>query len=110
MNYQLFPGDRLVVGRDELIQTTIKQDRQSGMIQTTVNSMLQLSLMTRTLAQATPDLTPAQREALAREWFALWWQSFQQPGGPVADEAAYRELLLKQLRNAKDQAKPAEKK
>jgi protein involved in polysaccharide export with SLBB domain len=97
LNYQLFPGDRLVIGRDPLVMATIQQDRLAAMFQTTVNSALQLSFMTRSFTQATPNLTPPQSEALLKEWFDLWWKAASKPGGPVPDEAAYRELLLKAL-------------
>jgi len=112
LNYQLFPGDRVVVGRDKMIALTIAQDRQAAEFQTLVNSSLQLSSAIRTLVAATPDLTPAQRESLMRDWFDLWWKSTQRPGGPVPDEATYRELMLKLLKNPKDAAKaetPAKK-
>jgi protein involved in polysaccharide export with SLBB domain len=97
-NYQLFPGDRLVIGRNETITATIHVDRQATVYQSLVNSLLQAALMTRALTQATPDLTQPQREALVKEWFDLWWKSSVKPGGPVPDEATLRELFLKQLK------------
>lgn len=100
-NYQLFPGDRLVVGRDPLIASTILHDRQSSLFQTLANSVLQLSFLSRSFTQATPDLTPSQRESALREWFDLWWKSTQKPGGPVPDEATFRELILKQLKGSR---------
>ena len=105
--YQLFPGDRLVVGRNALIQQTILVVRLSALNQTLVNGMLTASFMARSLAQATPDLNAGQREALLKDWFDLWWKAAGQPGGPAPDEKAFRELLLRLF---KTPAPPVEKK
>jgi protein involved in polysaccharide export with SLBB domain len=110
LNYQLFPGDRVVVGRNELIQSTIHVDRLAAEYQTLVNSMLQASFMTRSFIQATPDLSPAQREALMKEWFDLWWKASNQPGGPAADESTFRKLILRQLEAPERPTAGAEKK
>ncbi len=48
-NYQLMPGDRLVVYRDPIVRTTIFIDRLAAPFQTVVNSMLQYSFMARQL-------------------------------------------------------------
>ena len=106
LNYQLFPGDRLIVGRDALVVQTTQQDRLAGSFQTLVNSLMQLSFMTRTFNQAAPNVTPAQSEALMKEWFDLWWETANAPGGPKPDEAAFRELLLKTLRRPADAITP----
>ncbi len=103
LNYQLFPGDRLVVGRNRMIQNTIMIDRLAASFQTLVNSSLQASNMYRSLVAATPDLTPAQRETLLREWFELYWKATSQPGGPMPDSRTMQEMLLRQF---KTQPKP----
>jgi protein involved in polysaccharide export with SLBB domain len=108
LNYQLFPGDRLVVGRDAFVMQTIQQDRLAGSFQTMVNSLMSLSFMTRAFNQAAPNLTAAQTEAIMKEWFDLWWKAVHTPGGPKPDEAAFRELLLKSLRRPAE-AGPAKK-
>jgi hypothetical protein len=74
--------------------------------QTMVNNLMTLAFMTRSLNTALPMLTPAQTEALIKDWFALWWKAANQPGGPVPDEATFRELLLKPLQHAKDAGAP----
>lgn len=48
-NYQLMPGDRLVVYRDPIVRTTIFIDRLAAPFQTVVNSMLQYSFMARSI-------------------------------------------------------------
>jgi polysaccharide export outer membrane protein len=109
-NLQLFPGDRLVVGRNAFVQSTVQADRLAATSQTLVNSMLQLSFMSRSVVQATLDLTPAQRETMMKEWFEIFWKSAQRPGGPVADQYALRELILKQLKAMPTANPPGEKK
>ena len=46
-NYQILPGDRLVVYRDPIVRTTVFLDRLSAPFSTVVNSMLQYSFMAR---------------------------------------------------------------
>ena len=48
-NYQLMPGDRLMVYRDPIVRTTIFIDRLAAPFQTVVNSMMQYSFMARTI-------------------------------------------------------------
>jgi polysaccharide biosynthesis/export protein len=48
-NYQLMPGDRLVVYRDPIIRTTLFIDRIAAPFQTVLNSMLQYGFTARTL-------------------------------------------------------------
>ena len=48
-NYQLMPGDRIVVYRDPIVRTTIFIDRLAAPFQTVVNTMLQYGFMVRTV-------------------------------------------------------------
>jgi polysaccharide biosynthesis/export protein len=48
-NYQLMPGDRIVVYRDPIIRATIFIDRLAAPFQTVVNTMLQYSFMARSV-------------------------------------------------------------
>ena len=48
-NYQLMPGDRLVVYRDPIVRATIFLDRVAAPFQTVVNTMLQYSFMARSV-------------------------------------------------------------
>jgi polysaccharide export outer membrane protein len=48
-NYQLMPGDRLVVYRDPIVRTTIFIDRLAAPFQTVLNSMLQYSFTARSI-------------------------------------------------------------
>ncbi|MGE3821434.1 MAG: polysaccharide biosynthesis/export family protein, partial [Isosphaeraceae bacterium] len=48
-NYQLMPGDRIVVYRDPIIRATIFIDRLAAPFQTVLNSMLQYGFTARTI-------------------------------------------------------------
>ncbi|MFO0910350.1 MAG: polysaccharide biosynthesis/export family protein [Isosphaeraceae bacterium] len=48
-NYQLMPGDRVVVYRDPIVRTTLFIDRLAAPFQTVVNTMLQYSFMARSI-------------------------------------------------------------
>jgi polysaccharide biosynthesis/export protein len=48
-NYQILPGDRLVVYRDPIVRTTVFLDRLAAPFSTVVNSMLSYGFMARTV-------------------------------------------------------------
>jgi polysaccharide export outer membrane protein len=48
-NYQLMPGDRIVVYRDPIVRTTLFIDRLAAPFQTVLNSMLQYSFVYRSV-------------------------------------------------------------
>src|SRR5262249_37823006 len=48
-DYQLFPGDRLVVGRDDVVKKTVALDRLAAPIQTIVGTMQQEAQMLRSV-------------------------------------------------------------
>jgi polysaccharide export outer membrane protein len=48
-NYQIMPGDRLVVYRDPIVRATIFIDRLAAPFQTVINSMLQYSFTARSI-------------------------------------------------------------
>ncbi|WP_165227606.1 polysaccharide biosynthesis/export family protein [Aquisphaera insulae] len=48
-NYQLMPGDRLVVYRDPIVRTTVFLDRLAAPFQTVLNAMLQYSFTARSV-------------------------------------------------------------
>jgi polysaccharide export outer membrane protein len=49
-NYQLLPGDRIVVYRDPIVRTTVLLNRLAEPFNTVVNSMLQYTFLTRYLS------------------------------------------------------------
>ena len=48
-NYQLMPGDRVVVYRDPIVRATIFVDRLAAPFQTVLNTMLQYSFTARSI-------------------------------------------------------------
>ena len=48
-NYQLFPGDRLIVGRNEVVKKTVEIDRLNAPIQAIVSSIQQNANMLKSL-------------------------------------------------------------
>jgi polysaccharide export outer membrane protein len=48
-NYQIMPGDRLVVYRDPIVRTTLFIDRLAAPFQTVVNTMMQYTFMARSV-------------------------------------------------------------
>jgi hypothetical protein len=100
-NYQLFPGDRLVVGRSDLVQKTIDIDRLAAPLQTAFSTILQSSNAVRgVMASSTPGappLTPEQRDQLMKDWVDFWWKAVSKPGGVELDEKTFREALMRHL-------------
>ncbi len=97
-NYQLFPGDRLNIGRDRRVKATIEVDRQATMMQTVINSGIQVNLLARGLEQATPGLTPAEREEYISAWLTLWEKSVQAQNIPIPDMATIRDMISLPMR------------
>jgi polysaccharide export outer membrane protein len=100
-NYQLFPGDRLIVGRNPVVKTTIELDRIAAPMHTVYNAIRQQSSAIQTLMQTASGgagaLTPAQREALVREWADAWWKIAGREPAEGLDEKTFRELLMKSI-------------
>jgi polysaccharide biosynthesis/export protein len=99
-NYQLFPGDRLIVGRHPVVTTTIEVDRFAAPMQTVFTSMLQHSSVLKSLSReagGTEVLTAAQREALVKEWTRIWSKFAERPPGADLDEKTFREALMRTL-------------
>jgi protein involved in polysaccharide export with SLBB domain len=116
-NYQLFPGDRLVVGRDETVQKTIDIDRLAAPLHTAFNTMLQYSYAVRGLIQAmstptpgAPAPTPEQRDQIMKDWVDFWWKAASKTGGVELDEKTFREGLLRHLNPPPAPAEANEKK
>ena len=118
-NYQMFPNDRLVVGRNPIVTKTTEVDRAGSLINSLMNSILQYSFMARSMAVVNsppsggtpqvrvdgqnvpvadpPAMTPARRDALVKEWVELLWSISSREGGAMLDEKAFKEALMKKL-------------
>jgi protein involved in polysaccharide export with SLBB domain len=92
-NYQLFPGDRLIVGRNDVVKKTIEMDRLSSAIQDVINSVVQESNMLRQLNAASPE----KHDQILRDLVEFWIQEMKRPEGAKLDEQTLREALLKRL-------------
>lgn len=99
-NFQLFPGDRLIVDRDRLISATVQQDRINVPFHALTNRIREVSLMANEFATATPNMRPEDREKLIRNWAELWLRAAGNSDGPAreAAEGAFLELSLKFVR------------
>jgi polysaccharide export outer membrane protein len=73
-NLQLFPGDRLLVGRIPIVTETINIDRVAAPTNTLTNTMLQYAFVMKNLREQmdAAKLTPAQRAAMMEAWLAIW--------------------------------------
>jgi protein involved in polysaccharide export with SLBB domain len=116
-NYQLFPGDRIMVGRNKVDKVAIEIDREARTIQTVINSLSSYASMIQNLTLAAapagtntgPALTPAQREAILNDWLDLWWKAAGSSQGAILDEKTFKEMLLRHLNPPATSTSPAAK-
>jgi protein involved in polysaccharide export with SLBB domain len=92
-NYQIFPGDRLAVGRNEVVKTTTEIDRLNAPIMSLTGSVLQEAFMLRSLQSA----TAADRNELLKEYVDFWAKELARPGGVKFDEQTLREALIRKM-------------
>ncbi|APW62195.1 polysaccharide biosynthesis/export family protein [Paludisphaera borealis] len=103
-NYQIFPNDRIIVGRSDIAKKTIQLDRISSAVQDVINSILQEALMLRTVKTAAPD----QPDVMIKNLVEFWIKELNRPEGAVFNEETLREILLRSL-PVKPDAPKAEK-
>src|SRR5262249_18907397 len=102
-NYQVFPGDRIIVGRNDVVQKTIELDRLTASFANVIDSMYRYNLLIGSMkslgdpTKATSTINPEQREAILKAWVEFWAKAMSQPGGVTLDEKTFREALLKAL-------------
>jgi len=107
-NLQIFPNDRLIVGRDATVQKTIELDRAASPLNSVFNSLLQQSFTARSLGAAAGEMngtTQARREAMVKEWADFLWSVSSKEGGAPLDEKAFREAVMKRLAPAPEPKK-----
>ena len=107
-NLQIFPNDRLIVGRNPIVKKTIDMDRASAPINTVLNSALMYSFAVRSLGAGSGDIsgtTEAQRDEALKRWVEFLWY-FTSKDGSLLDEKALRESLLKKLEPTPEQKSP----
>jgi protein involved in polysaccharide export with SLBB domain len=99
-NYQVFPGDRLIVGRNDVVKKTIQVDRLAAGMQTVITAISQESSLLRSLMTTSPE----NHEAILKDLVDFWIAEMKRPDGVVLDEQTLREALIRRL-----QAKPEKK-
>jgi protein involved in polysaccharide export with SLBB domain len=93
-NYQIFPNDRLIVGRNEVVKKTSEIDRLNAPIQSVLGFMLQEALMLRSLQNATAD----NREELLKELVDFWTKELFRSDGIKFDEQTIRDALMRKMK------------
>ncbi len=93
-NYQLFSGDRLVVGRNPVSRISGQLNRTSEPLVVLANDIRTFALTMKAVNEASlPPITPAQRDEFVRRWTEFLRAEAEHPGGPVLDERAWKEFL-----------------
>ncbi|HKI17327.1 MAG TPA: SLBB domain-containing protein, partial [Isosphaeraceae bacterium] len=95
-NYQMFPGDRLIIGRNALVKKTTEIDRIAAALQTVTGSNLQYAFMLRSLQLAAGD----SRDEMLKELVDFWAKELSRDGDLKLDEQALRNALIRKLKFA----------
>ncbi len=93
-NYQMFPGDRLVIGRNAVVTRTTELDRLAAPLQTVTGWNLQYAFMLRALQLAGGD----GRDDLMKELVDFWAKELSREGDLKLDEQALRDAFFRKLR------------
>lgn len=93
-NYQLFPGDRLIVGRNEVVKKTIEIDRLQAPVHAIVSSIQQDANLLKSLGV----LSPEKNEQVLKDLVDFWAKEVSRKGELKFDEQTLREILLHQLK------------
>jgi protein involved in polysaccharide export with SLBB domain len=101
-NYQLFAGDRLVVGRNEVVKRTVELDRLQAPIEAIVASIHRNVNMLRSI----DELSPEQRDRVLNDLIDFWTKELSRKGDLKFDEQTLREVLRRQLKPAPPTARP----
>jgi len=107
-NYQIFPGDRITVGRNSFVKATVELNRLAEPFSLVANQIYTYSLMMKGLKDmGVNPLSFEEREAILRDWAKFWQTNALRPGGPAIDESSLREWLVRRpLPGAAAQPKP----
>ena len=89
-NYQIFPNDRLIVGRNEVVKKTTEIDRLNAPIQSVVSALNQQAILLRSLQSVTGD----HREELLKELVNFWAKTLSRPGDLQFNEQTLRDALI----------------
>ncbi len=99
-NLQIFPGDRIFVARNPIVDAKIKLDRAASLFRVVVTSLYDLASMTKQVNQLFQDakLSPKRRREILDGWIRFWWKVATQPKGEPLDEKSFREEMLRLLK------------
>jgi protein involved in polysaccharide export with SLBB domain len=103
-NYQIFPNDRLIIGRNDVVQKTVDVDRLAAPIHTVLGSILYDAQTLRALQTARGD----NADELMKNLVDFWANQLARKGELKFDEQTLREVLMQSLKAApagKPQAK-----
>ena len=93
-NYQLFPGDRLIVGRNPVVKASVQLNRLSEPLQILANDIRTFALVMKAINESSvPSMTPHQRDVFLRRWTEFLRYGANRPGGPVLDKEVWEEWL-----------------
>ncbi len=93
-NFQIFPNDRLIVGRNEIVKKTVEIDRLNAPIQSITGSILQEAFTLRAIQNATAD----NREELLKELVDFWAKELSRTDGVKFDEQTLRDALMRKMK------------
>jgi protein involved in polysaccharide export with SLBB domain len=96
LNYQLFPGDRLVVGRNEVVKKTMEIDRLNAPIDSIAASIQRIANSIR----AVQTTNQADTDVVLKELVDFWAKELSRKGDLKFDEETLREALLQKRKAA----------
>lgn len=94
LNYQVFPGDRLIAGRNDVVKKTVQIDRLAAAIQAVTSSISQESSLLRSLQTA----SPAHHDAILEDLVEFWIQQMKRTDDMTLDDQTLRDALIRRLR------------
>ncbi len=94
-NLQIFPGDRLIVGRDDTVEATVALDRLIAPVHSVLQMSWNFSYALKSLTESLkePALTPKERRALVDAWVEMLWSVVQEGETARLDKEELREIL-----------------
>lgn len=92
-NYQLFPGDRIVVKRNPTVEAMVELDRVSALNQSAQRNILTYAETLKRLREGAPEMSRAALESVIVDWTAFWLDAARQP----TDPNGFRERLIRKL-------------
>lgn len=91
-NLQLFPGDRLVVGRNPIVRKTIEIDRAAAVLQSILASYTRVNA-----ARSARSDEAGQGKIRLGGWFNILWGELADPRGALQDPDKFRDLTSRWL-------------